>query len=479
MKNTKGLRAGMAALLALASVVAVGAQGRQLSIEQAVTLALEASTEVKGAAADLQSAQAQALAARLRTIPSITLAGAYTHLSNTPATTLTIPPFPPFLTTPFSIDLPANFDNQADTGSLVLSVQYPVFAGFRLLEAVRIADLKTTSRTYAKEIIRHALAFEAQRAYWEVERANAGVTTLVKNREVANAVRQDVHAQVDQGLATESDAMTADQQYDQSELALADAVAQRDHAYLALASVLGQEEAGSGVYLAALASSDGDERLPYTLVSDPSRVPTWAAGPPRDPGRVVSDALANRPEAMLSSLSVQMAEHAVKSARSGLFPTLTLVGDYNYANPNNRILVSAFGLAPGFYGTWDVGVQVRFDVGAVPATVAQGQAAAGDLQKARADARKQTQAIIFDVRSSALSLGRSRRDLELTQGTVKQAEVNLRVQQDKQSSGLARRIDVLNAELALLRAQFAVTSREIDLQIAAADFARSTGLEVK
>jgi hypothetical protein len=51
------------------------------------------------------------------------------------------------------------------------------------------------------------------------------------------------------------------------------------------------------------------------------------------------------------------------------------------------------------------------------------------------------------------------------------------VQEEKQHNGLARRADVLGAQLALVRSQFAVTSREIDFQIAAADFARAAALD--
>ena len=169
----------------------------------------------------------------------------------------------------------------------------------------------------------------------------------------------------------------------------------------------------------------------------------------------------------------------MKEARSGLFPVLSLVGDYSYANPNPRILVSAFDLAPGFYGTWDVGVQLSIDIGAVPSALAQAKAAEADVQKARLQARKQVLDIILDVRTCALALAQARQDLELSQGAVQQARAELMVQLDRQASGLARQPDVLSAELSLTRARYELLSRQIDRQIAAADFARATGLEVK
>ena len=90
---------------------------------------------------------------------------------------------------------------------------------------------------------------------------------------------------------------------------------------------------------------------------------------------------------------------------------------------------------------------------------------------------KQSEDIVLDVRSAMVSLQRTRVGLETVKSMVKQAEENLRVQQDKQHNGVARQADVLSAELSLVQLQYAVTSREIDLQIAAADFARAAAVD--
>ena len=126
-----------------------------------------------------------------------------------------------------------------------------------------------------------------------------------------------------------------------------------------------------------------------------------------------------------------------------------------------------------------MGVQLSYDIGAVPAAAAQASSAAADREKARVDAKKQADDIILDVRSTALSLARARHDLELTRNSVGEAEAALRSQHDRQGQGLARRLDVVNAELALARARFALSSREIDVQISAADFARAVGLDLQ
>lgn len=464
-------------MLVVSGPVQVVAQAQALTVEQAVKLALDNSSELRGATWELRSAHAQALAAKLKMIPSISLGGTYTHLSDTPAETLNIPAFPPYLSSSQSFTLPPNFFNQTDDYSFVVRLEYPVFAGFRLREATKIAQLKSTSRAYAVEITERAIIFEVRRAYWEILRADAGAAMLAKNLSVVDALRQDVRAQQSQGLATESDLMNADQQYDDALLSLADASGRRNSAYLALASILGQDAAGNTIFEAAAQDTSNESQSPYQLVSDPAAVPAWAAVPPGDLGHVVSQALANRAETQVSALSAEIAEHAVNVAKAGIYPTLSLFGDYIYADPNSRIMVSEFDLTPGFWGTWEVGVQLKYELGALPTTLAQGQAAEADAQKAHSEATKQADAIVLDVRAAMLALRRAHMSLETVSGMVKQVEENLRVVQDKQHNGVARLSDVLSAQLLLVRSQYAVTSREIDLQIAAADFARAAAMD--
>ena len=476
-RRARIFRAMLLVVFAVCSSLHVAAQVQAITVEQAVKIALDNSWELRGASWDLRSAQAQALAQKLKMIPSITLGGTYTHLSDTPAANLNVPAFPSYLSTPLSFTLPPNFGNQTDAGSLVVRLQYPIFAGFRLQEATRIAELKSTSRAYAIQITERAIIFEVRRAYWEVMRADSGAVMLAKNLSVMDALRQDVRAQQSQGLATEADLMNADQQYENALLSLMDAAARRGSAYLALASILGQDAAGSTVIEAAVQDMNAESPPPYQLVSDPAALPAWAAFPSGDLNQVVSQAMAARAETRLSALSTQIAEHAVKVAQAGIYPTLSLFGDYSYADPNSRILVSAFGLAPGFYGTWEVGVQLSYELGELPTTLAQAQAAEADVQKAQSEAMKQSEAVVLDVRSALLSLQRTRAGLETVRSMVKQAEENLRVQQDKQHNGVARQADVLSAELSLVQSQYAVTGREIDLQIAAADFARAAAVD--
>ena len=190
---------------------------------------------------------------------------------------------------------------------------------------------------------------------------------------------------------------------------------------------------------------------------------------------LVSKALARRPETRLSSLSLQMGEHAVKQAQGTLYPTVTLTGNYTYADPNQRVPFQTDSTV--FTGTWALGVQIGYDLGGLASNISEIDAQGQALKKTEADAQKLRNSVTLDVRSCMISLERARRDLSLTQGSVDQARENLRVAQEKLANGTANDLDVLTAQFNLLKVGFAVTNRAIDVQIASADLARASAVD--
>ena len=90
---------------------------------------------------------------------------------------------------------------------------------------------------------------------------------------------------------------------------------------------------------------------------------------------------------------------------------------------------------------------------------------------------RQRNAIVLDLRRCVLALRRARNSLTLTRAMVGQAEEARRAAEAKFENGLARRSEVLQAEMALLRANFAVESKLIDVEIAQADLVRAGALD--
>ncbi|HUZ18736.1 MAG TPA: TolC family protein, partial [Spirochaetia bacterium] len=359
-----------------------------------------------------------------------------------------------------------------DAYSFGVSVRYPVFAGFRLMQAAKIAGLQTTGKELGIQIVRNALTFEVERTYWEAVRASANVTTMLKNKDLVGVLLGQVKDQLDQGLATESDLLSAEESYNQAQIMLNDAISGRNQAFLVLSSFLGQDKVGEELAGSGSGGFSADAVAAYVLSTDPAKSLFPELDGKLDPSKLVAEALANRPEMQTAAVGLETARRAVAASQGALYPTLALIGDYSYANPNQRVLI-----ANGqFTGTWDVGVALSIDVGKLPANAAGAKAAGSDETRAQAQTDAERSKIILDVRKSLLAFEQARQDLAMTQSMVSQADEYLRVTQQKFDNGLAKHSDVLQAELAQLRAHFAVTNKQVDLQIASADLARALGL---
>jgi len=466
-------RRALATIFALALSGGLSAQeaARSLTIAEAVASGLASDPGIRSGSWDQISALAKADDARLRMLPSLSVSAGYTQLSpepsfgfsDLPAKDLALlAPYGQVLgaLAPVFNDLLPAIDSAKDVR---IDLQYPVFAGFRLREAAAIARLQSLGKGEALELAKRALTFEIKRAYWESVRAEGTVGALAKNLELEDVVRSETKDLVDQGMATVGDQITEDYRYDQTTLALDEAKSMQAMALLSLSSLVGDEKAAkpadSRAYI--LASKPGETKLPPLARGDLNEAALLEA------------ALANRPETRLSTVALNASLHAQTAAKGDLLPTVVLSGSLSYADPDQRLFppVDAFNLG------WTAGIRVKYDLGGVPGALARGRAAQADVEKARSDLERQRNTIALDVRRSILALKRARNSLELTRGMVTQSEENLRVTQAKYDNGVAKRSELLQSEIALLRANFSVENKLIDIEIAQADLLRAGALE--
>jgi outer membrane protein TolC len=461
MQGSIAFRAAGAGLLffAVALAPSFGAEPTPLSIEEAAAMALESDPGVESATWDWLAAGAKAEEAQWRMFPSLSVAAGYQKISELPPSSMTIG------ATTFSF--PASLTN---IYSFNANLQYPVFAGFRIREAAAIADLLADGKQLAGEAVKRALLFEVRRAYWEAVRATANVETLRKNLELA-AVNRDLAAkQAAQGAATQIDQLTADLRYKQADLDLGDAVSLQRRMHLVLCALTGNGGADRN-----LADVSLDAPLPFTLTTGPDAAPAHDFPDSPDEQACIAEALSRRPESRLSALSLRLAERGQKLAEAALYPAVGLTGNFTLADPNPRVY---FQTDPTiFAATWALGIQVSYDLGGLPVNLKEKKAQSCGVNKAAADKVKQQNTVLTDVRTCLLNLARARRDLSLTRGMVDQARENLRVVQQRFALGMAGDAEMLNAQLGLLRSNFAVANKQIDFQVAAADLARALALD--
>jgi outer membrane protein TolC len=449
--------------MAFAENTPLSDDGALFSVEDAVARSLAADPRAESARRDWLASAAKAEEARLRELPSVSLSAGYTRLSNV-VSTIALGP------TTMSIDSLNNIF------TLQANAQYPIFAGFRYAESARLAALQERGKEIAEEMTLRAIAFETERAYWEAERAVRNEAMLAENLELTRQNRAVTERQAAEGSALAADVLVAGMRCDQAEIDLGNATAAKERAFLNLMLLVGMDTKTSPRF--ALSS---DPAVPSALArfdavgpkdgNTPKDADSPSSNGTLDADAFVAYALSARPETRASAVSVEASRAAKKVAEAPLYPTLAVSGNYTYADPNSRVYFQSDPWK--FTGTWSLGVALSWDVGGIPANLAERDAQREAVEKSVADGKRQEDLVELDVRNCLIAYDRTERDLALLTRMVEPAKENERVTAERVAAGSASEVDLLAAQVARLRSEYAVVNREIDGRIAEADLARA------
>ena len=433
-----------AALLALP--FAAVAQPRSLSLEEALAAGLEKSPGLHASRLELEAATARSREVAAGRLPSLKLGGGYTRLSEVPDFQVTLP---------FSPDPIVVSQSYFNHFNLRLGVQQPLFTGFRLQAGERSARLLEAAAGQDLEKNRTEFVFAVKAAYWGLARSREIEKVIDENVRQVGEHLKDVRAFSDQGLATRNDVLRAELELSNAEIMRIDARNAAEVALTALVSLIGLP-------------LDSDIELTTSVESRASRIPAEAGKGDVDP---IERALAQRPEIKSAEFRIKASEMGVKVVRSAFLPQVYLSGNYYYLRPNPRILPSL----DRFKGTWDVGVSVSFDIWNWGQTKRQTEQAEARLGQAREARKALEDQAVLEVTQCRLSLARAGEKVRIAGQAVGQAEENLRVTRERFKQGVALSSDVLDAEVALLRARLGRTQAAIDQVVAQARLEKALG----
>jgi outer membrane protein TolC len=158
-------------------------------------------------------------------------------------------------------------------------------------------------------------------------------------------------------------------------------------------------------------------------------------------------------------------------ARSGLFPSVFLTGDYTVANPNQRV----FPQSDQFTPTWSLGILASIDLGRFPQYLAQEEQARGKLTQAQESSRKMADAVALEVIRTYLTLREAAGRLVSLHQETAQAEENDRVTQERYRQGVALSSESLDAQTLVVRARLREEGALFDCLTARAALDRAVG----
>ena len=426
------------------------AQPRELSLDEALHLALEKNPDLATAQQRVAASRAALRQADAAFYPHVRVSESYSASDN---------PVQAFMMTlnQRAFDFGANFNNPEVTDNLntKLLAQYSLYNGGRDLAARQAARLGAEAVGQNLDAVRNELVYEVTRAFHTIGKARhfvrtaeAAVTSMESNLNVASN-------RFDQGSALKSDYLDAAVRLAQARENLVQARNAAAISEFIFRNVLG---VGESENITAAPHLNPLPRWGEETFSIPS--PLGGEGQ----GEGALD-ISQRPELLAAEKSVAAAEKQARIATGGHLPRINAFASYDLDSGDAR----------RFSDSWVAGVSVELDVFDGFLTRGKVAEARANLAAAREQRRKVELALQLEARQARLNIAEADARLETTARSVEQAEESLLITKERYGNGLALVTQVLDAETALTSARQRRAAAEADALIARAALDKALG----
>ncbi len=447
-----------------------------ISLDAAVTRALEVGDEVRLAGALVDVARAQILGARATGLPQLRLSSTYSHqLENARAQAV------------------GSIFGQSNTYNTGANVSQTLFQGGRVVSAARAANRVGDAAVLTAEETRRTVTLDVQRAYLGALLADR----LVVIQEGNLALADDRLAQVQQlesgGRAARYDVLRARVERANLEPLVIQARNDRDLALIELKRLLNLPlerpvrltTVLDGEAVAAAVASVSEGAAPGGQVVGPV-------------GQTLMDAADERGSVRAARLTAEARHFSVRVARADLLPTVSVAATIGYLAfppggffrnvPTQIGRLDPVSCPPGSApdrlctqqnGGWfsDRSLQV-----AVSWPLFDGLRTRANIQTAQAQARIADLQLDQQREVVAVEIARARRQLERAgatyaaqRQTVDEADETYRLASLRFTRGLGTQLETSDAQLLRLTAQTNAARAAVDLYLAAAELARAEG----
>jgi outer membrane protein len=444
------MRNGVYALTAALTIVSasgLAAQGPpmlRLTLEDALSKAVETSHRLAEARARETAAQAGVAVRESAERPTVTANAGFTRTNHVLPFSVPSPSGIPLLVYP---DVPNNYTSR-------LEMRWPIYTGGRTDALERAARAEAEAVGAERQTAQSDLRLEVTRAYWALVTARASLEVLEQGVARSQAHVNDANQRFTAGLVPPNEVSSASAQEARARMLAIEARTQRDVTSAELAHLIGVTP---------------DQPLEPT--ADLARETTAFAGQRLDVGPLVESARAARQERRTLQQRVAAADAQRDAAAAGRFPTVQFLGGLDYARPNPRI----FPRADIAQDSWDVGVGATWslwDGGRIVAEVAQARAVSQAASERLAEFDSQ---LSVEVRQRALEVESTVAAVSAAMSGVTAAADARRVVDERYRAGVIAGIEVLDSEYALLQAQLDLTRAQAAVRLAEAQLTRALG----
>ena len=415
------------ALIVLSAPMQLPSQQNQrstpLTLQQAVSIALDKSPEHKAALADTKAASADVSEARSFLLPHATFSEMATQGNDPVYVFGSKLRQQRFTAADFALNVlntPSAFGNFATRfgGTWNLFDSFASWRGVNRAERVKEASGHQLDRT-DQEII-----FRVVDSYYSVLLAKKQLQVAEQAMDTARAIIERSKNRFESGVVVESDYLSAQVRMAMRNQELIHAQQDLELARAQLSTSMGVSSENEFDPMEALA----ERNLPATPLEETEKT---AVEMRPDLKRIRSDEAAQ-----LLSVSI---------AKSSFGPRVNAFGGWEADNPTF--------VAGGGGNNWLAGIEVQFDLFQGGAKRAQLSHERAMRDKVAAAKEMATDAVRLEVRRAYYDVDAARRQIDVARATIAEAQESLRINQNRYDSGLSTISDLLAAEEAALRSQ--------------------------
>ena len=329
-----------------------------------------------------------------------------------------------------------------------LSLNQPLFTGFKITEANNIAKHAENIARDNVILTKAEVLVKTDEAYWRVVSLQEKVKLANSYETLLNQLVTDLENMYAEGIITRNDLLKAQVKQNEAKLKVMKAENGLALSKMALAQIIGAESE--------------EITLPEKAIDEKVMPDHLAANAHATPD--------NRAEISMLKEKLSIMESSKNIERSKFMPDILLTGGYGWMNPNPYN-----GLKKEFGGDWSVGVIVSMPIFTWGERKHNLNAATIKKQRVQTELDEAREMIDLQIRQNRYKYDESIKKAELTQLSKVQAEENMKMAKENLLEGRSRLADLLEAQVQWESASSEYIDALIEIKTAASQLEKSTG----
>lgn len=434
------------ALLAGTMLMAVALPGFaapiELTLDEAITMALKSNPSVKISQSDLEKANWDVSAAKAGKAPSITLSHNASRTKSAASATVAYDSGSHSL---FKVPIPESFSTRY-ANSIDMTV--PIYTGGKLEGTIDKAKLAVKVADLGIEKTQQQVKLDATTGYYSILQTRNLVKLSEESLDQLVAHLKNVEAQYSAGTVAKSDVLRSEVEKAKAEQSLIKAKNSYELAVSSLNNVIGMPLDTQITVKEELKYEKFDKSLADCITA----------------------ALANRPDLAQAAANVDMAKTDIQVAESGNKLTVAASASQKWNDDE-------------FPGTknnnWTIGVNASYNLFDAGITKSKIRGAETTLVKASEQLRQAKDAVQLEVRQAYLNMQEAEKRIATSQVAVTKAEEDYKIAQVRYSAGVGTNLDVIDAQVALTSAKTDYVQAMYDYNTSRAKLEKAMGVSIK